>query len=169
MKSADLTGQRFGSLVVAGRLPNSSRNFAMWHCRCDCGDFSNVRGASLKAGHTVSCGCAQRVAAAKQGKHNATHGHRRRGSKPTPTYNSWAAMLQRCENSKHQHFANYGGRGITVCERWHKFDNFLYDMGERPAGMSIDRKESNGNYEKSNCKWSTRKEQNTNRRSVSHV
>ena len=85
-------------------------------------------------------------------------------SKRTPTYSSWENMIQRCYNPNSVNFKYYGGRGISACDRWRTFKNFLADMGERPAGKTLDRKNGNGNYEPANCQWSTRKEQGRNRR-----
>lgn len=82
----------------------------------------------------------------------------------SPTYKSWHMMKQRCLNKNYNQFADYGGRGITVCDRWLQFENFLADMGARPDGKTLDREDNNGNYEPGNCKWSTRKEQQSNRR-----
>lgn len=83
----------------------------------------------------------------------------------TPAYVAWAHMKERCRNSRCRDYPNYGGRGIIVCERWLKFENFLADMGERPGpGYSLDRKNNDGNYSKSNCRWATRRQQNTNQR-----
>lgn len=87
----------------------------------------------------------------------------------TRLYWVWAEMLGRCRNKNHKQFANYGGRGISVCERWHVFANFEYDMGERPEGGMLERENNNGNYEPSNCRWATRKEQNSNRRNCIYV
>lgn len=96
-------------------------------------------------------------------KGNYRHGHGRNGNK-TPTYRSWNAMLCRCTHPTNKMYHAYGGRGITVCERWMTFANFLADMGERPAGLTLDRINNDGNYEPDNCKWATRSEQNSNTR-----
>jgi hypothetical protein len=87
----------------------------------------------------------------------------------TSTYNSWSGMLQRCLNPNNTRFRYYGGRGITVCQRWLIFENFLADMGERPAGLSIDRKDNDGNYELGNCRWATQSQQVANRRRLAKV
>lgn len=90
------------------------------------------------------------------------HGHNRREDGPSPTYRSWINMMTRCYNHKAEKYQRYGGRGITVCERWHDFKNFLEDMGVRPEGKTLDRKDVNGNYEPGNCKWATDEEQAQN-------
>lgn len=96
---------------------------------------------------------------------NIAHGHVCNG-RASPTYNSWASMLQRCYNLNSPYYYRYGGRGIIVCEYWHQFENFLTDMGERPEGKTLDRyPNKNGNYELTNCRWATKKEQARNRNS----
>lgn len=93
---------------------------------------------------------------------NASHGHASYRNR-SPTYQSWAAIIQRCNNPKSTSYPHYGARGITVCERWLKFENFLADMGERPEGTTIDREDGSGNYEPGNCRWATKEQQSANR------
>lgn len=100
---------------------------------------------------------------------NLRHGHCAPGKNPSRTYVSWSRMKQRCQYAKHHIFHDYGGRGIRVCERWQEFKNFLADMGERPDGKTLDRKDVDGNYEPGNCRWATRLEQERNKRGRSSV
>jgi len=128
-----------------------------WHveCRCSCGSLFVAKTAYLIKGSTNSCGCL------KHKTHECyTKSHGKYG---TPTYNSWNTMLARCRNPNHTFFHRYGGRGITVCQRWYVFENFFADMGERPAGTTLDRIDNDRGYEPDNCRWSTNKEQFSNR------
>ncbi|KKL97903.1 hypothetical protein LCGC14_1829790 [marine sediment metagenome] len=153
----NLIGQKFGRLTVLKRMDNDKHRNSMWLCRCDCGKEKIICGYDLKRGHTQGCGCLRKEIA---GITHTTHGHYK-----TKTYKSWEQMIQRCTNPKVHNYHNYGGRGITICSRWMKFENFLEDMGERPGkNHSIDRINNNGNYCKSNCRWATIKQQNRNRR-----
>lgn len=162
----DVTGQRFGRLVVAARAASDKDGRAMWLCNCDCGRTSAARGKDLRSGNTMSCGCYEReVRDAMALVANLRHGHSGgRDVAPSPTYQSWRAMKKRCLNLNHTSWPDYGGRGITICDRWLDFEGFLADMGERPAGTSIDRIDNDGNYEPSNCRWATGSEQRLNQR-----
>ena len=151
----DLKGRVFSRLTVIAR-DESKKTRPRWMCICVCGAIKSVAACELKAGKTKSCGCYD---ADRKRTETIKHGFNR-----TPTYVSWCAMRARCTNSTLKSYRNYGGRGISVCERWEAFEAFLADMGERPAGKSIDRIDVNGNYEPANCRWATASEQRRNQR-----
>ncbi len=157
MKAKNLVGQTFGRWTVVSRAPNNKHNLSQWVCKCECDTLRLVTTSNLIFGSSTSCGCYRKELLTK-------HGHAK-GCLRTPTYDAWICMHQRCTNPKNPGYEFWGGRGISVCERWSSFENFLEDMGERPPGMSIDRfPDQNGNYEKSNCRWATSAQQNRNTR-----
>lgn len=156
----DLTGQRFGRLTVLARDRSKKTGQARWLCRCDCGTLTTVGSESLRGGRTKSCGCWRRESITW---HHTTHGLAPRQNRPR-AYSSWYNMLNRCTNEDFPQYKDWGGRGITVCERWLEFPNFLTDMGERPPGLTLDRIDNNGNYEPGNCRWTTPHEQQMNTR-----
>lgn len=142
----DLSGRQFGKLTVinfAGRHKKVSR----WNCRCQCGSETVVQASNLKTGHTQTCGC-------------INHGLSNSGA-----YSSWVSMRQRCNNENSSDFHNYGGRGITVCPEWqNSFETFYADMGDRPEGRTLDRKNNELGYSRDNCRWATAVEQANNKR-----
>jgi hypothetical protein len=151
-------GTRFGWLAVVERLDKRKHGLVLYLCRCDCGDLSQVTSRALRSGRTQSCGC-------RRG--SWTH-----GGNSHPLFKTWTGMHARCYNSSHIAYGRYGGRGITVCDRWHDFWPFVEDMGDKPGpGYTLDRVDNDGNYEPGNCRWATWSQQRRNqrpRRNASH-
>lgn len=161
----DLVGQVFGRLTVVSREEIPGSNRFRWLCLCTCGKHTSVVGSALRGGITRSCGCSPLgVKAATMGdtmrRANTTH-----GASKTVEYSAWAQMLDRCHNPRYKKYADYGGRGIKVCARWRaSFENFLEDMGPRPVGKTLDRKDNDKGYSPGNCRRATREEQQNNTR-----
>lgn len=155
----DLSGKRFGRLIVMNLHSKTDSGTYKWMCLCDCGNEVAVRRNNLSSGDAMSCGCLQVSLASTL--------HRKHGMIKTKLYGVWSSMIQRCENPKAEKYKIYGARGIKVCDRWHSFENFYYDMGDKPSpNHSIDRKDNDGDYEPSNCQWSTATEQQRNTRNT---
>jgi|688.fasta_scaffold368304_2 hypothetical protein len=156
-----ISGTRYGKLIAVEELKNNKSRKRLIKCQCDCGNEKIVSYGNLRSNNTRSCGCL--VIPPKNTK--ITHGKTR-----TIEYNSWKAMKRRCYDINHKSYNHYGGRGIIVCDRWLELDgngcsNFILDMGLRPSSKySLDRIDVNGNYEPSNCRWATPKQQANNKR-----
>lgn len=149
-KTEDLVGKKIGFSIVLKRLDNIRSN-SCYLVRCGCGREKIAFGYKLRSGKGAKC------------PHCRVKTH---GMSGTSTFKCWQDMLGRCLNENHQSFGYYGGRGITVCDRWLKFENFLEDMGKRPSNLSIDRINNDGNYEPDNCRWATMQVQASNKRNT---
>lgn len=161
----DRTGRKYGRLTAVRRAENDKHGNSQWECLCDCGAVAIVSSPSLATGNTKSCGClSKELAGIRARERSTTH-----GLSNTRTYKVWAGMRKRCRNPNDIAYYYYGGRGIKVCERWMKFENFLADMGEVPEGMSIERLDVNGDYCPENCVWLPNSEQRKNVRNNVHV
>jgi len=154
------TGQKIGFLLVLKRARNDRYGNNQWLCKCTCGALTVVAGSKLLSKHTRSCGCLRReLMREKQTVHGCS------GVKESTEYRSWRAMRSRCLDAKNSFYANYGGRGIKICKRWQKFENFFADMGYKPSSKhTLDRINNDGNYTPNNCQWATQHQQARNRR-----
>lgn len=159
-KLIDLTGKKLGRWKVLYRCANKmmpyGRSFHVWMCECECGVRREVAGPNLRKGISKSCGCLHKEIVVAG---NTTH-----GGSYSVEFGVWLGIMQRTNNPNSERFMDYGGRGIKVSERWHKFENFIADMGKRPRGTTIERKDNDKGYNSSNCIWASRKNQNNNKR-----
>lgn len=151
-KFVDRKGQRFGRLLVVEEAGRNALKKVVWRCLCDCGKETVVPSGGLVTGNTTSCGCFLKE---KITKH---------GSWKKASYNTWRAMMRRCYKQHDKDYPRYGGKGVSVCERWHDYQNFAADMGEPVGDETLDRKDVYGNYEPGNCRWAGVQTQNRNLR-----
>lgn len=157
-KMIDLTGKKFDMLTVVERLENAKGGITRWKCRCDCGNYTIVRGGNLRNGAVKSCGCKRHTPA-----YNRTH-----QMSHTRIYNIWGRMIQRCSNPNSKSYKNYGDKGIVVCNEWknsfEKFRDWAFQNGYS-ENLTLERKDNNLGYCPENCCWISKSEQAKNRNS----
>lgn len=163
VRTSLVLGQRFGRLVVVEMLVPAASGRSRARFICSCGNEKIAKVYSVVSGGTSSCGClrSENINRVRRTLHGMTH---------TPEFRSWSAMISRCTNPNTADYYLYGGRGIAICERWrHSFSNFFSDMGQRPPGTTLDRRDNDKGYEPANCRWATNEQQQRNKRTVRRV
>lgn len=150
-------GKKYGNLEVIHEAGRSENGAMLWFCKCDCGRYIITKGRNLRVGKTKSCGCYK--------KNRLISINIKHGDSGRVEYSAWNAIVSRCNNPQNIAYKNYGGRGIKVCKRWLKYKNFIHDVGYRPSkNHSLERRNNDKGYSKSNCYWATRKQQSRNKR-----
>lgn len=172
MTKIDMMGKKFNRLTVVEATDIKKDGKLHWKCKCDCGNEIIACGKLIRSGNTKSCGCLQKEKAKVHMSNYLKNNNPglKHGLAGSRIYMCWQNMTRRCINPKSEAYKYYGARGIKVCDKWKTFEGFYEDMKEGyKENLTIDRIDSNGNYQKSNCRWSTIAEQNDNRRSNHYI
>lgn len=170
-KKVNILGEKYGRLTVLSEVepytsPSGKSKARKFLCQCDCGNQKEIVMRDLRNGSSKSCGCLHKQIVSET---NFKHGHSKYKGKRSRTYQIWSTLKDRCKNPNNREYSKYGGRGITYDPAWEDFENFLEDMGEAPPKLSIDRIDNDGNYCKSNCRWTTQKVQANNTRRNKYI
>lgn len=164
-KEKNIAGQKFGRLTAIKRDFDYQKSVVRWIFRCDCGVIKSIGKGEVVTGRQISCGCAQKEIVRRSiTKYHKRKGHSLHGKWNHELYATWSNMKARCNDEANKDYIRYGGRGISVCDRWLDINNFIADMGVKPDGATLDRIDNDGDYEPLNCRWATVLQQSSNRR-----